>query len=124
MFSFDQIVNNIIATITGPLGFRFILQPTVAILLAIRDGRIDAQLKKAPFLFDSITNPTHRRTNIRSALRSILTSIIVGIITDAIAQHLIFHQVRIVSAVFVGCIVISLPYLIMRGLTNRICSKP
>jgi hypothetical protein len=123
MFSFEHIANNIIANITGPLSFRFILQPAVAFILGIRDGRLDTKLKKHPFIYEIITNPMNRQPTIKNALRSILISVIIGIITDMIAQHLIFNQVRILPAVVVGCLVISLPYGIARGVTNRICSK-
>ena len=45
---------DILARLHGPGRFRFILQPTVAMLLGIRDGRNDAHEGAAPFLWGLI----------------------------------------------------------------------
>lgn len=121
MIEFEHLINDFLAVITGPLSFRFIVQPAVAMVLAIRDGRVDAKLHRKPFFWSIVSNPSQRMKSITNALHSVLSPIIIGICTDAVAQYMIFKHVRIVTAIFVGSVIISLPYVLVRGITNRIC---
>lgn len=120
MSEYDSFVNEMIARLTGPLGFRFILQPLMAILLGFKDGVKDAHFKLPPYVMHFITHPEKRWSLLKDATISALKPIILGIITDAIAQYLIYHTVHPLQAVFVGCAVIAIPYVFTRGITNRI----
>jgi hypothetical protein len=41
---------HLLARLSGPGAFRFVLQPLVAVLLGIRDGRADAKAGRPPYL--------------------------------------------------------------------------
>ncbi len=116
----QTIVERVIARVTGPLSMRFMLQPLMAILLGIRDGRLDAKAGNPPFVMEVVFHPADRKKAVRSALKSLLVPIVVGSVLDAIAQYLIFQQVRPFWAVVVGTLMMGLPYCAARGLTNRI----
>jgi hypothetical protein len=116
----QTIVERVIARMTGPLSMRFMLQPLVAILLGIRDGRLDAKAGNRPFVMEVIFHPVDRKKALQSALKSLLTPIVLGSVLDAVAQYLLFHQVRPFWAVVVGTLILGLPYSASRGLTNRI----
>jgi len=118
----DRIINGIVARVTGPMSFRFILQPLVAILLGIRDGLADARAGTPPFIYDFLFRPEDRRRDFASALKSLLYPIILGTILDCIAQYLIFKHVRLVPALLVGTLVMGVPYALARGVTNRIAT--
>jgi hypothetical protein len=118
----DRIIEGIVARITGPLHFRFILQPVVAILLGIRDGLADARAGTPPFIYDLLLKPADRRRDLKSALKSLLTPIIVATILDCIVQYLIFKHIRLVPALIVGAFVMGVPYSLARGITNRIAT--
>lgn len=122
MYGFKTFLNEIVARITGPLGFRFIIQPLVAILLGILDGYKDKKSGSPPYVMAFITYPEKRLPLLRSAVVSAIKPIIIGIITDAIAQYLIFKTIHPMQAVFVGTVIIAIPYVITRGLVNRISS--
>jgi hypothetical protein len=47
----DQFFQDMMARLSGPGRFRFVLQPLVAILLGARDGKKDARAGEAPFLW-------------------------------------------------------------------------
>jgi hypothetical protein len=109
----------LIAQLTGPMHVRFILQPALAIILGIRDGIHDAKEGKPAFLWDLLTNTAGCKGQLKSAVRRLLIPLIVAIVLEAIAQHLLFDQVRILRAVVLGVTIIGLPYSLARGVTNR-----
>ncbi len=118
----EEFLEDLAARVTGPMSFRFILQPVIAIWLGVRDGLMDAKAGLPPFIADLILKPKDRERQLKSALHRLLTPIIVATILDAIAQYLLFKQVRPLPALLVGTFVMGLPYSISRGITNRIAS--
>lgn len=119
----ERIVDGIVARVTGPLAFRFILQPAAAILLGIRDGLEDASAGHAPFIYGLLFKMEDRRRDFATALKSLLKPIIVATLIDCVAQYLIFKHIRLIPALAVGTFVMGLPYSIARGLTNRIATS-
>ena len=119
----QTIVDRLIARVTGPLSMRFMLQPLMAILLGIRDGRLDAKAGNPPFVMEVLFHPADRKKALRSALKSLLMPIVVGSVIDAVAQYLLFQQVRPFWALVIGTLVMGLPYSASRGLTNRIVTE-
>ena len=105
--------------LTGPGRFRFILQPTVAIILGIRAGKADARLGRPPYIFSVLFRSEHRATVLREAFEHLATLIGVAILLDAISQFLILREVFPGAALVVGPVLIALPYSISRALSNR-----
>jgi hypothetical protein len=105
--------------LTGPGRFRFVLQPTVAIILGIRAGRADARLGRPPYIFSVFFHSEHRKTVLREAFEHLATLIGVAILLDAISQFLILHEIFPGAALVVGPVLIALPYSITRALSNR-----
>src|SRR5262249_10180305 len=48
----------------------------------------------------------------------------VGILLDVMVQYMLFRSVRIVGAMIVGTLLIAVPYVMARGLANRVVSRP
>jgi len=99
---------------------RFIVQPTVAILLGARSGIKDARDGHPPFLWALAFHGKRRLELLRSAVASIRDLVAVAILLDVISQALIFHEVRPGAALLVGPLLITLPYVLTRALSNRI----
>ena len=116
----QKVVEGIVARVAGPMSFRFIMQPAIAVLLGIRDGRLDAKAGTPPYIFHLLFKPAGRHRAISSALRSLLTPVIVGTVLDAIAQFLIFQRVHLLPALYVGAFVMGVPYSLARGISNRV----
>jgi len=121
--SFAQFLADLVARLTGPLHFRLILQPLVAIALGIRDGLKDAKAGRPPFIMDLIVRPEGRRRQLKAALQALIKPLIIAIILDAVAQYLMLGTIYPGAAVFVGVVVMAVPYSLARGLTNRIVSR-
>jgi len=105
---------------SGPLYFRLILQPVVAAFLAIRAGRNDAREGKAAFLWAMLREPKKRRLLLWEAWRDIGRLFLVGVGLDVTYQLIALHGLRPVQSLIVATVLAVVPYLIVRGLTNRI----
>jgi len=108
------------ARFTGPGRLRFILQPTMAIILGLRGGLADARAGRPPYVMGLLFDPLHRREYIRTGLATIRDVVAIGIILDVVAQFLIFHQVHPGAALLIGPVLITGPYAIARAVTNRV----
>lgn len=115
--------NTLVARFTGPMSFRFILQPVVAVILGIRDGGRDVKAGASPYALDFFTHPEHRRDLLKNAGTTILIPIIVGIVLDAIVQFMIFKAFFPIQSIIVGSLLLGIPYILFRGLTNRFISR-
>ncbi len=119
----SKFLDDLAARITGPMSFRFFVQPMVAIMLGIRDGKLDSKAGTPPFLYNVIFKKENYRSQLRNALHALLKPVIVGIVLDALAQYLIFKHIRPLPALLVGTFIMGVPYSLSRGISNRIFSK-
>jgi len=111
--------SDIAPRLSGPGRLRFLVQPLVAILLGIRDGRADARADRTPYLWALISRHGERRELLRSALASIVNVVLAAILCDAVSQWLIFRAVSPGAALVIGPVLISAPYAVARSLANR-----
>ncbi len=119
----NQFFGDMLARLHGPGRLRFILQPTVAILLGIRDGRRDALAGATPFLWGLIFHKELRPQLLKQMLTSVRNIVAIAILLDLISQYLIFHLVRPGAALVLGPVLIALPYSCARALSNRIVCR-
>ena len=89
-----EFFQDMLARLSGPGRFRFILQPVVAIVLGARNGVKDARAGSPPFLWGLLFHPEHRNRLVRSAFASVNVIVCVAILLDVISQLLIFHRVN------------------------------
>jgi len=115
-----EFLADIPARLTGPGRLRFILQPTVAIILGLRGGLADARAGRPPYLMGLLFHPLHRREYVRTGLSTVRDLVAFGIILDVVAQFLIFQQVHPGAALVVGPVLIATPYGLARGMANRV----
>lgn len=107
------------ALIHGRGSFRFVLQPIIAILLGIRDGRLDASAHREPFFLSLFTRQGRRQHLGHELIRAIAIPFTVAIIVDMILQRLITQTNVLWISVLVGTLLVGLPYSGTRGLANR-----
>jgi len=116
----SPLVDRFVARFSGPMNLRFVLQPVMAIVLAIRDGRRDALAEAPPFIHNILFGSGERTAHLESAARGLTVPAMVGTVADAIAQFLLFGSVQPSAAVLVGVGVLAIPYAVTRELANRI----
>jgi hypothetical protein len=111
------------ARLLGPGRLRFILQPTAAILLGVRDGKRDSRVGLPPFLSGLVFQRTHRLELWRSSIASVRDLVAIAIILDVISQILIFREIHPGAALLLGPVLITTPYSASRALANRIARR-
>lgn len=107
------------ATTSGPGKLRFVIQPLIAILLGVRDGRHDYEAQRKAFLWSLLTERGERRGRAKEAARAAAFPFLLAIGMDALFQYLILQRIAVAGAVLVGILLIALPYSVSRALTNR-----
>ena len=107
----------------APFRFRFIIQPLIAILLGFRDGQLDAKAGTPPYLRELIFTPTDRKANLQGALKAIWKPLAMAIVLDSIVQISFLDALQPLQALLVGGLLVGLPYVLSRGLTNRLTTR-
>jgi len=115
--------NHLVGRVDGPLKFRLVLQPTMAMIFAIRDGLKDAREGRVPYFWAIFTEPAHRGALIREGWQAVTKVFILAVLMDLIYQYLILGWLYPVAALFVAFILAFVPYLLIRGPVNRMARR-
>jgi hypothetical protein len=110
----------LIARDSGLLHIRLILQPLVATLLAIRSGLRDARHGRPVFFWTVVRDPAQRRSLLRQLWTDVGKLFLVAAALDVIYQIIVLHWFYPVQTLIVAIVLAIIPYLVVRGLTNRI----
>ena len=109
--------------LSGPMTFRLVLQPLMAVILAIVDGLKDAKIGKPPFLWAVFTHRGHRLETIKHGWKSIgrvfLFALVLDFVYEVTGQPAVYPD----EAIIVAIILAILPYLLLRGLVTRAASR-
>ena len=106
--------------LTGPGRFRFILQPTMAVILGILGGRADRRAGRVPYFYGILFHRGLRGELVRSGFESVVNLLLMGILLDSLFQWLILGNSYPGAAVVVGPVLIVLPYALARAISNRL----
>ena len=104
----------------GSFQLRLILQPLAAMLLGVRFGIRDAKKGRGPIGKEIAETKGGRGGVVAHAARDAIVPLVVALVLDSILQHMINGRIRPLAAVIVGGLLVFLPFLIVRALTNRI----
>jgi hypothetical protein len=105
--------------LTGPLHFRFLLQPLMASILAIRAGMHDARENKPPYFWAIFTEPGKRKQLIREGWGAIAKVFTIAMIMDVIYQLIVLRRVYVLDVAVTAVLLAIIPYLLFRGPVNR-----
>ena len=123
MDDFDRIWTELVGRLTGPLTFRVILQPAMAVWLATRDGMMDARTGRPPYFWSIFHDAAERRHLLTEGWKHIRRVAVLGTVMDLIYQMLVFKGFRPLELVIVVCVLAILPYLLLRGPINRVVAR-
>jgi hypothetical protein len=115
-----RIVENLADRLTGPMQFRIVLQPIMAAIFAVLSGLKDARAGKAPYFWSLITDPTQRADMIKDGWKSVGKVFIFAVVLDVAYQVYVLRFVYPGEAIIVAFFLAIVPYLILRGLVNRL----
>jgi hypothetical protein len=117
---FTRIWTDLVGRVSGPLTFRLILQPTMALIFAIRDGMKDARENRPPYFRTIFHDPAQRGLLLREGFKAVGRVFGLGIVMDVIYQLIVLRWVYPGEALLVALILAFLPYLLLRGPANRL----
>jgi len=109
---------NFVARTAGPLKFRFLIQPTVALLLGIRAGLRDYRAGRPAFFWSLLTEGSRR--HFIDLFHDVGRVFLLALSMDVVYQIYALRRVYPLELVFTGLILAVVPYLLVRGPTNRI----
>jgi hypothetical protein len=114
---------NLLGRWEGPMSFRVIVQPAVAVMLAIRAGLKDARAGRPAFLWTVFTDASSRHELLRSGWKDIGTVFIVALILDLIYQLIAHPAIHPLELIIAATILAVVPYCLVRGPVTRMARK-
>ena len=116
----EQFWHDLVERPDGPMRFRFVLQPLMATIVAIRDGLEDARSGRSPYFATVLGNPQERAGRLREGLNATARNIALGLVMDVIYQTVVFRTFYPDQALVVALVLAFVPYVIIRGVIARI----
>ena len=113
---------DLLARPSGPFAFRFLLQPTMAIIAAVKDGLEDARTGRSPYFWTILTRAEERGAALREGLRATSRIIVLGLVMDAAYQIVALRTFYPGEAVIISLVLAFVPYLLTRGSVARVAS--
>jgi len=113
-----RVFENLGARVGGPMTFRFILQPLVAVTLGIRDGLRLARTGRALLRWRHQDDPATSRHLVRTVWRSIRVLVFVAVALDIIYQLLVRQWVYPGETLIVLVAITLIPYLLTCSLVS------
>lgn len=117
---FSWLSSHLVGRIDGPMKFRLILQPAVAVFFAIRDGLNDARGGNVPYFWGIFTEPSRRKELILDGWKAVGKVFVFATVMDLVYQYLVLGWIYPFAALSIAFILAFVPYLLMRGPVNRI----
>jgi hypothetical protein len=115
-----RFIDNLFGRLDGPLHFRFIMQPLMAIIFAVIDGIKDARMGRPAYLGAMVKSPDQRMKLLGIGWKRIGKIFTLAVILDIIYQIKVHHWVYPGETLIVAILLAIVPYLLVRGPINRI----
>jgi len=120
--SITDFTSDLIDRLHGPFSFRFVLQPVVAAIYALRDGVQDAHEGKPAYFWNVVTH-SGRRAQLSTAWHRVLRVMALGVVMDVLYQLIVFKTIHPLQLVVIVLGLAFVPYVLLRGPVNRIAKR-
>ena len=118
-----RFLDNMVARVSGPMKFRLLLQPTMAMIFAIRSGLKDARSGRSPFLWTLLTEESSRTYLLQDGWKSVGKVFVLALVLDVVYQLIVARFVFPLETLITAILLAIVPYLIVRGLVTRLVRK-
>ena len=115
-----RVWTNLISRPSGPLNLRFYLQPTVAVILAVRSGIRDARNGRNAYLRSFIIDKGERRNLLAEGWKDIGKLFCMACILDMVFQLIEFRWIYPGETLVIAIVLAVIPYAAFRGIASRI----
>jgi len=116
----DRFWRSMVARPGGPMTFRFVLQPAMAGIAALRDGVSDARLGRSPYLSAIIRGIEGRGSRLWEGMISTAKILIVGVVMDIVYQLTFLGTFHPAEAALIAILLAFVPYALLRGPIKRV----
>ena len=114
-----RIWENLVGRAHGPMMFRLLLQPAVAIFFATRAGLRDARAGRTPYFWGLVYDPANRREMLRAGWKDVGKVFVLALILDVVYQVIVSRWVYPGEVLIVAAVLALVPYLLVRGVVTR-----
>ena len=121
--TFQRIWHDLVSRPGGSLALRFVLQPTMSAIVAIRDGIKDSHTGRSPYFWTMFADPAKRRENLREGVAATGKIILLAMLLDAIYQYIELKTFYPAEALIVAILLAFIPYFLIRGPAGRIARR-
>ena len=117
--AFHRFWHDLVERPTGPMKFRFFLQPLMAAFS--RSAMVSGtRIGRFPYFWTLLNKPQERVERLREGLNATARIIVLGLAMDAIYQVLVLKTFYPNEALVIALLLAFVPYLIIRGLVVRV----
>jgi len=115
-----RLVENLFGRLDGPLHFRFIMQPLMAVFFATLDGIKDAKAGKPAYFWAILTTPGQRTEFLKDGWKHFGKIFILALVLDVVYQVKVHHTVYPGEMLITALVLAVVPYVLLRGPVNRV----
>ena len=126
---FSRLWNDLIGRIDGPMKFRIILQPLMSVYFAYKAGKRDSVSGEVPYFIGLITEKGETKALVKQGWKDVGKIFIIATVIDIIYQLILIYKFGTQPTIYplevlITAVMLSfVPYIIFRGLFNRILRK-
>jgi len=120
---FQRIWADMVERPGGSMALRFILQPTMSSLFALRDGIKDARTRRSPYFWTVVSNPEKRVARLNEGLAATGKIILIALVLDGVYQYIAYKTFFPVEALLIAVLLGWIPYVLLRGPFARIARR-
>lgn len=113
---------HLVDRLSGPMRIRLLLQPLVAVVLAVRAGLRDARAGRLPYV-ESAFAAGHARDLVHSGWRDVGRVFVVAVGLDVVYQVLVGGWVYPGEALVLAAVCALVPYVAVRGPVARMARR-
>jgi hypothetical protein len=117
---FRRVWQHILDRPSGPLALRFLLQPAMSALFAVRDGLADARTGRSPYFWTVLSDPDKRRERLHEGVIATGKIMFLALLLDGAYQYVEFKTLYPIEALAVALGLAFVPYLLIRGPVARL----
>jgi hypothetical protein len=119
-----RLAENMSDRVSGPMHLRFVIQPIMATIFAVLAGLKDARAGKSPYFWALLSDPANRVDMLKDGWKSVGKIFVLAVILDLVFQYKVLDTFYPGEVIVVAFLLAIVPYLIVRGLVNRLARKP
>ena len=115
--------HDILARASGPMTFRFYLQPTMAAIAACHDGIVDARRGHKSFFWTAWFHRGAQPGRLREGLNATARIILLGLSMDMIYQFRVLDRFYPVEALMITILLAVVPYFLLRWIVEAVARR-